>query len=640
MPSIKPVGGKVQLEVERLDEGLDTGSGPNEISIYASPDCLNVEFSQRGSVKTRLGCTQVVSAGITSFPIDAMASHNGSHIAWSNGSMWRLSGTTGVVVSGTTGTFVTGTYVANQVFQQVMFCSDGTSGPWRYETDGSFYKMGIPTPSAPTAISNVPTVTGGGPEGGSYYYRVSYVNTHVVEGSAGSMSTGTTMAATSTVYMTGIPIAPASAPANNRFIYRASTSAGPFRYIGALSNNTATVFTDTVGAVTWAVGAAAGYDNGSPTPFTTIREHKDTLFMDDSSDRSILRYTNYRNPYVSAAANFINMGKGIGTTIQAIGVQDDLVTVFKQEAIWVVDIVTPSGATDWLWVKTPGNVGIVGPKAFVEVGNAIMFMGQRNGRISGIHLLQGTGLTETRDSRLRSDRISDRVETGILDMPRTYWGSTAFTTYNNRVYMAFTDASLTTNKHILWLDFTRLTEKQDIGSWSLWDGRGAQMSCFLSHLGTLYGGSSQSDGLVLEMERADSYSDNGAAINSYFRTKSFGGEPDIESWIKDWRLLNIWYNQNGKGTMGVYRKTDNETGDTLISNIDLSAGTSVYGTAIFGVGTYGGGVANKEVQKSMGSIQGRRTQLIFTNQNTINQAFEVHGIKVLMNLRRQVKEID
>ena len=638
MPSIKPVGGKTQLEVERFDEGLDTGSGPNEISIYGSPDCLNVEFSQRGSVKTRLGCSQVVSAAIVTNTIDAMASFNGSHIAWSNGTMYVISGTTGVEVSGTTGTFVTGTYVANQVYQQVLFCSDGTSGPWRYETDGSFYKMGIPTPSAPTGVQC--NVTAVGPPADTYFYRVSFVNTHVVEGTAGSMSVTQTLASTNVVSVQGIPIAPASAPADARFIYRASSTAGPFRYIGEIANNTATVFTDTVGAATWAVGEGAGYDNGEPTPYTTIRHHKDRLFMDDSTDRSIVRFTDYRNPYVSAAANFINTDKGVGSTVQAIGVQNDLVTVFKQESIWVIDLQVPGDSLSFQWVKTPGNLGIVGPKALTEINNAILFMGQRNGKISGIHMLSGVGLIETQDNRLRSDRISDRVEAGILAMPRAYWANTAITTYDNRVYIAFTDASLTSNKHILWLDTARLTELKDVGSWALWDGRGSQMNCFVSHLGTLYGGSSQADGLIFQMEIADSYSDNGAAINSYFKTKFFGGEPDLESWIKDWRLLNIWYNKNGLGTMDVYRRTDSETSDSIVAAISLTAGTSVYGTAIFGVGTYGGGVANQESQKTIGVSQGRRLQLNFTNQNTINQAFEVHGVKVLMNLRRQVKEID
>ena len=637
MPSVKPVGGKIQLEIERFDEGLDAGSGPNELDIHASPDCLNVEFSQRGSVITRLGCAQVNSSGFASTAINGMASYNGSHLVWANGTLYRMVGTSFTAVTNSTGTFVTGTYVANQTYQQVVFCSDGTSGPWRYETDGSFYKMGIPTPSAPTAVTNA---AGAAPETGTYYYRVSYLTTHVVEGTAGSMSTGTVLGTSQAVYMTGIPLAPTSAPAMSRYIYRASSSAGPFRYIGQLANNTATVFTDTVGATTWAVGAGAQYDNGQPTPFTTVKLHKDRLFFDDSSDRTILRYTNYRTPYVSAAGNFINLDKGVGANITAIGVQDDLVTVFKEESIWVIDLQVPGDANSFQWVKTPGNLGIVGPKAFCEVNNAILFMGKRNGRISGLHMIQGTDLVQTKDQRLRSDRISNRVEPIIFDMPRTYWGNTAIHTYNNRVYVAFTDASLTSNKNILWLDTERLTDLQDVGSWALWDGRGSQMNCFLTHLGVMYGGSSQGDGLLFEMEKAATYADAGTAINSYFKTKFFGGEPDLESWIKDFRLLNIWYNQNGLGTLYLYRRVDSETGDTLISSIDLSAGTSVYGTAIFGTGTYGGGVANKEVQKTFGSTMGRRIQLNFTNGNVANQAFEVHGIKILMNLRRQVKEVE
>src|SRR6266446_1450974 len=292
---------KTQLLVSRLDEGLDNTSSPNEVSEYGSPDCLNVTFDQFGDVQSRNGCSQLNTSAIATAAIDGMQSFNASHVVWMNGTMYSTIGTSFAAISGTTGTFTTGNNMASVIYQGVCFFSEGVTGPWRYETDQTFAKVGIGIPAAPSAASNLATATGGGPEGGTYYYGVSFLNSHVVEGQVGASSTGLTLGATAVVSVTSIATAPASTPAAQRFIYRKSTTTGTFRYIGTLGNNTATVFTDTVGATTWAVGAAAITDGTGPTVWTTVVEHKDRMFFDDANDRTITRYTEHRNPYVSKA---------------------------------------------------------------------------------------------------------------------------------------------------------------------------------------------------------------------------------------------------------------------------------------------------------------------------------------------------
>lgn len=638
MPSIKPVGGKIQLEVERLDEGLDTNAGPNQVDIHGSPDCLNVVFDSQGSVTTRNGSSQFNTQAIGSAPIDGLASYNGSMIAWAGGNMYRASGTTFVTIPSMQSQFASGANIAWTVYQQVLFYSDGTNGPYRYESDTNAYRMGIPIPSAPTSLSNVPTAPSQGPQAGDYNYRVSYVNTHVVEGQMGSASVTLTLTTTAVVNVTTLPVAATSQGVAQKFIYRSQTGPnGTFRFVGA-ATAAASVFTDTVGTATFNVAATGITDGTAPTPFTTIKLHKDRLFFDDSSDRTILRYTDYRNPYVSEAANFINMDKGDGAQITAIGVQDDLVTIFKKNAIWVLSLETPSLDTTWIWQKTPGNIGIVGPKALVEIQNAIFFLGQRNRKITGFHIISGLTLTDSQDTRLRSDLVSNRIRPDVLAFPMNNWSDAAIGTYNNSIYCAVAKASDTQNAHLYWLDMNRISQSGEIGSWSLWDGAASQVKQFLTHTdGNFYAGTSNATGIVLQLEKSAQYNDLGGSINSYWWSKQLGGEEAIESYIKDFRFLSIWYFLLGAWNMRVNYRVDTDTSDGSFYNVDLTNPASLYGSGTFGTSLYGGQAGNKELISPIGPLVGRKIQIRFSNNNTVDTAFKVHSLKVLMNLRRILK---
>src|SRR5580765_4264075 len=121
--SVKPVGGKVQIEIDHLDEGLDTTAGPNQVSEFGSPDCLNVVFDSYGSVGTRNGCSIFNTQAIGTAPIDGLATYNGSMIAWAGGNMYRASGTTFVTIPSAQCQFVSGANVATVVYQQVLFMS-------------------------------------------------------------------------------------------------------------------------------------------------------------------------------------------------------------------------------------------------------------------------------------------------------------------------------------------------------------------------------------------------------------------------------------------------------------------------------------------------------------------------------------
>jgi hypothetical protein len=630
MPSIKNVGGRVRYSIERHDGGYNVKESPSKISPYESPDCLNVAFDDDGSVTTRKGSTFFNTTLVGSFPIDHGISYGNQAIVWANGSMWTTTSTSGSTftkITQSSGKFAAGSHIAAVVYQNVLFSSDGTNGPWKYTGGESFYNMGIDIPSAPAGASGA----AGNIQPGTYYYAVSFVNTQVVEGELGSSSAGVTLAATATVDLTGIPVGSTLAGVNERFVYRAVASSGPFRKIATISNNTTTTYTDTT--VVGSEGKNSIFDGTKPSPFKTATLHKERIFFDDSSNKSLLRYTEFQNPFISEATSFEPINNGDGEDIIAIASQDDVVVSFKKNRS--VGIITndPSDDTTWSKQDLPANIGIIGPRAFASIQNALVFIGRQNNRLTGFHILTGLNVVETSDGRLRSLSISERIEPELFeDLAPTQLAEMAMGVYENRLYTAMTDDG-TTNDKIYWLDLNRIGSEGQPGSWAPWTGINAK--CFFTHNGNFLSGDSTSTGFVRKLNQT-AYNDSGVAINSYFWTKQIGGEEDgsLDAYIKDLREIYVWRSLLGAYSMNVKYRTDGEAGDGTAFPVDLTPTTSIWGTSLFGTALWGGLRDDFEARLTIGRVQGRRFQIGFDNQNAINQGFRVHRTEIGMNLRR------
>lgn len=646
MPKVQKVAGKVQLEVERFDGGRNVKNAPSDLSPFESPDELNVTYDDQGSVQTRQGTTTLNTQAVGSAPIDGLASYNGSMVAWAGGDMFRLSGTTFVTIPSGQSQFASGVKIAHTQYQNVLFCSDGTSA-FRYTGDG-LYQHGIAVPPNSAVVT---ASTGSGPNSGlTYYYKVAYENTAVVEG---QISEATSVVNTNgyVVWLNDVPVGAASQGVAKRIIYRASTTAGPYKYVGEIADNTTTSFQDVMTATTFNAQTRYAVEDGTaPTPYTTIKTHKERLFFTDT-DRSIIRWTEYANPYLSPAPNFQNLSKGDQFKIRAIAAQDDLITAFKDSEIWIGALPDPSDDLTWAWVKSPANMGIVGPKAFWEGPGYIVFMARSAaetsvGNIFGLCLLQGLDVQDAAFGPLRTQSISEKIEPEILAMPSTYWEDIDIMGFDNKLHIACAlEDDTSGNAHVYWLDLNRIvTGEGQPGSWSLWDGINARS--WVVHNGKLYAGDRGDTGFVRQLYDG-TYTDDGSAINSYWYSKPLGGEASIDSWIKDFRWLNLWWKEIGTGIWDVSAKTevvyDSTTGqvtsyggdETLIATIAPVANPSLYGTAIYGTSSFYTEAAEREGQFSLGSLLGRRCQYKFSNGNTADQAFKVLSLKAIMNLRRQ-----
>jgi len=609
---LMPAGSEFKLRVNRLDGGLNvTDTAPN-LQDNESPDCLNVIFNAQGGVQSRYGSAiyNTETVGTLSCIIDGLAEYNGTMVIWAGGTLWRVSGTTAVTVGSAQSVFNAGTKVAHVVYQNQLFCSDGTNGPYRYTGDG-FYRMGIATPNTNcTATSNVPGANL--VPTGDWIYKISFVNTAVIEGEVGATSPTLTLADSAAVCVTGIPVGAASQGVASRYIYRASTATETFRYVGELTGNVATTYTDIVGATTWAVSEEPIADATAPTPFTTIKLHKEHLWFDDSSNRSLLRYTNYGVPYISEAANFIPLSKGDYSYITAIGVQDDYVSVFKGNSVWIGDLSVPGTTTTYNFIKSPANMGIVGPRALVEWEGGILFAGCYNGRITGFHNLSGINVSATLTDRLRSNKLSVKLDAQILQFPSSYWDDICMAQFDNAIYIAHPQYGSTYNDHIYWFDVNRLSDPGNPGSWALWDGRPCRVNCFAVVGGYLYGGSSLADAYIIRLNTS-TYADPAGGYNSYWWSKHYGGTVELESWFKDWRNVNVYYGLLGDWDFNVKWREAGTTGSGTKEAVDSNPGGSLWGTMVWGTDSWGGGATDAEDQIDLGTTMARRIQFGFDN---------------------------
>jgi len=631
MTQFREVRKKPEIEIERLDGGLNKKDGPSKIDITESPDCLNVDFGDRGSVGTRAGTSYYNSSAIATAAGNGLTVYNGSMVAWTNGRMFRMSGTTAVEVTAASGNFTTGLKVAYGQYQNILFVSDGTNGPWRWEGNESFYKMGIDVPSAPTAASNVagaslvPT--------GTHYYAVSFVNTHAVEGEIGSFSASVTLATSAAVMVTSIPTGSTIQGVAARRIYRSTSQSGPWGLVASLTGNATSSVTDTVATV----GAEPPEDASSPKPFSTIHLFKDRLFMEDNDAPTILRYTDYNNPFVSQAENFFLLDEGGDRgDIKAISDQNDVVSIFKENSIFLLLCEDPADDQTFQIIKSPANVGITGCRALVKDDNGILFVGKRFDHIVGVGYLSGTDLVETQTQYLMNKVLSRKIEADVLNYPSSLWDDISMFNFKNRIYLGV-PASVNSTRidGALLFDVNRLVQDSDTdpGSWSPWTGT-VGVNDWTVFGNELYGISSNTDGLIIKFNRAAFTDADGTAINSYWWSKEIGGEPNIESWVKDFRHILPWVEKLGSYFMNMRVRIDGDEGVGDAYQIDLTPSGGLW-SQLWGNFLWGAGSQRQEIEIPVGPRLGKRIQIGFDNQNTVGQGFKVHSFKIRMNLRRQ-----
>lgn len=622
-------------ERQNFDGGLNDKFEKHLIQDNESPSCQNVIF-ENGAVETRPGTSKLNTTAVGSYAGHGLYTRHdrsGSQTmcAWWNGTLYTLGTTTFTTVASAQSIFTAGVRVGSAEYENYIYFNNGYNEGYKY--NGAFTRHGIPAPETGSYPSANSAGTGNITASAQIQYKVTGVNSNLVEGDVSSASVTFTITSTANgqVTVSNIYTFPVSHGVNQRYLYRAN-SGGTFFRVTTINDNTTTSYTDNIAFT--ALGAAAPTDQGTPPKYSTIITHQNRLFCNDLEEPSLVWYSELANPYIFKSTNFEQIGDDSGELVRGFAVHDNGLVVFTDNAEYMI-YMPDTEPTNWSVVKLRSSYGSKSPFGNFRYNNKVMFPAIQANKLVGFAAISGDAVdpeaTLLTVSAAGSDMKSDRIEPDVFLMQSSYIDRISSYVFKNKAYISVTYGSnQTSNNRIYVFDFSISNlSKQQEASWAPWTGLTAEQ--FTEYGGELYYQSSAATGFVYRMLRDGVYSDDGSAIDSYFWTKEYSGNPGDEQNHKDFRFVNLLYEKSGGYYMQLNYKIDSDNGDGNSTLINLDPGTSLWGTMVWGVDNWGGGYENGEERIYLGQLRGKRIQFRFSNRNTLNQKFKVIGLQFAYN---------
>lgn len=613
-----------------FDGGKNNKFERSIIEDNESPDCANVMFTN-GAVETVFGTSKFNTAAVGSFAGDGLYTRHAdtgaeTMVVFAGGSAWALGGTsTFTTIASAQSVFTAGVRVATTEYQNHMFIGNGGVTPYKYNgTD--FTRHGVPVP---TQTMTVATASTGNALTGGFQYAYTYVNSQAVEGDLSPAST-TFTAATENAALSAIGTAPQSHGVAARRIYR-STNGTTWERVIEIGNNTATTYEDAITTL----GADAPTDNGEPPMYSVCRYHANRLFVNDVNNPNYIWYSELGEPYTFKSTSFLKIGDATSDLVKALEIYNGslLVGCAKSHHLVVMPDATPA---NWTPIQLRTRFGSKSPFGYFKWRDQIAAPVMDGDNFAGFASIAGAQLdpdaTFTENGVVGSELISERIEPEMFDLPEASIGNISAIVFKNKAYVAATyEDGNTANNRIYIFDFSisNLSKRQKF-SWVPITGVGA--AHFTIYDNKLYFVSSAADGFVYRFDETI-YNQDGSAIDSYFWTKEFSGNPGHENLTKDWRTIQVLVEKAGAYFMNVGYRVDSDKGIGKTEQISLDPGSSVWNTMQWGRDDWGGGDDQEEITLGLGQTTGKRIQIKFSNQNAANQRFKVHGMNLTYNIK-------
>jgi hypothetical protein len=355
-----------------------------------------------------------------------------------------------------------------------------------------------------------------------------------------------------------------------------------------------------------------------------------------TGEDSDLWYSELGEPFTVASTNFIQVSDGDGEKITGLSVQGDSLLVYKGASVWAIYMEDTTPA-NWKRIKTNAKYGAASHFAIVDYGQGYqMYLGKRYDVLSGFHALAGLAQlpdkTQLDVAVIQSESKSDKIEPDIFTFNSSQIAKACGINFKNKLWFSVPYSSSTTNSRIYQFDFQRRTNSDIQGSWVPFTGITA--AAFTIYSGSLYFQDATANGFVHQLENG-LYTDNGAAINSYYWTKEYECHEKQEDFHKDFRYCIFVVETLGDWNMNLTYRTDSDRGSGTTTTINLNPGGSLWGTMIWGVDSWGGGVLRSTKTVYFGPLSGRKIQFKFDNQNTASRSFKVLRGSIYYNLRGQ-----
>lgn len=614
----------------RFDGGMNSKFDRWRIEDNQSPDCQNVRFTD-GGVKTRGGTTRLSSTPLGSYVCDGIYTRHTDDgqetmVVFGGGHMHYWAGTTFATVPSALSVFTAGMRIGAAEQENYMFLGNGSTVPYKY--NGDFTRHGVYPPVAtPTVTSNAVGVLTG-----DYRYKVTAVNSNLVESDVGPSSV--TFAAAAATLRVTIPTFAASYGVGARRVYRTVTSGSVYKLVGTVSNNTATTFDDNVADVS--LGADAPTDNGVPPGYNVIRYLSGRLFMNDAANPNFLWYTEIDTPYTVKATNFVKVGDATSDLIRGIETFENhiLINCVKSQFILYMPDTDP---TNWQLIRVQSPYGSRSPYGCFTFDSKVMVPVVEGGLFVGFAPMQGAGVAPSATfltvNTIESLLMSNPIEPQMFEIQNGQLGNISAITYKNMAYVSVTSGAGQTQNNRVWV-FDYSTDKEGGSNRIAWSpDTGVSAAQFTIYDNKLYFGTS-TDPLYVNEYETSNFNDNGTAIDSYFWTKEFTCDPgrSVQLW-KDFRYLKLLVEQSGDYFMGLRVRVNSDSGSGDGYQIDLNPGGSLWGTMVWGSDRWGGGSDEEDKKIFLGGTRGERIQFRFSNRNTADQKFDVQGLRIYFNER-------
>ncbi len=616
-----------------FDGGLNDKFERSIIPDNESPDCLNVMFTN-GSVGTRGGSSKLNTTAIGAFVGDGLYVRRDNTtaetmIAFAGGSAWQLGTTTFTTIPSAQSVFTAGVRVGTTQFENHMFIGNGYVTPYKYNGT-AFTRHGVPAPSS-SGMTGAISAAGGTFVSAIFYYKVANVNSASVYGNVSTATAAYSIPVNGSINLTGIPVAAQSHGVASRRLYRASGAAGTFELITTIADNTTTSFVDTY----YPASTTAPTDNGEPPLYSVATYHQNRLFVNDKANPNYVWYSNIFEPYTFGSTNFIAIGDASRDLVTGLDVYNNYILVSCENSLHLI-YMPDTTATNWSVIRLPGQFGAKSPFATFLYHNKAMVGAVQNGKFVGFAAVRGESVDPSATiltvGAAGSDMQSERIEPDIFSVQEAYIGNISSMVFKNKAYISVTyDTNNTTNNRIYIFDFStsNLSKRQE-ASWVPVTGLNAAQ--FAIYGGFLYYISSTATGFVYKLETT-TYVDDATAINSYFWTKEFSGNPGHENLYKDFRKVKLLVDKAGAYSMNLTYRVDSDKGVGTTVPIDIDPHTNTWNNFLWGAATWGGGTDQQEITVPLGAVSGKRIQFKFTNQNTASQRFKVHGMNFTYNIK-------
>lgn len=608
-----------------FDGGLNNKYERSLIEDNESPDCLNVVFSN-GGVGTRQGAVKLNTAAVTAFAGDGLYTRRGSDgtetmLAFAGGSMYGLAGTSFTVIASSLSQWTAGVRVAAVQDENYIFMSNGYVIPYKW--DGTYFtRHGIYPPTTTSTVTSQAT----GVLTGAYQYKITNVNSNLVESDVGPVSASLT-AASATLRVTLQTFA-ASYGVSARRIYRTAAGGIVFKRVAVVSDNTSTTYDDNIADS--ALGVTAPTDNAVPPKYNVAVYHANRLFVIDRSQPQYVWYSELGNPYTFATTNFIRIGDNTSDLCRGLAIYNNALFITCEKSTHIVYMEDTDPANWSPPQRLNISYGCKSPFAIIGYQDKILMPAiDQSGKFSGFAAIKGNAIDPSAASltfsAAGSDLKSDRFEPDIFLTNETYLPGVSSINYKNNIYTTLPyGLAQTTNNRIYNMDFSISNASRDQAeAWNPWTGINAVQ--FTIYNGKLYCISATATGFVYQIGDTGVYSDDGAAINSYFWTKEFSGVKTEFNLTKDFRYANFLVDNAGNYNMNINYRVDSDADTTgNVIQVPLNTTSTVWGTGVWGVSPWGGGVEQTDMRVYLGTARGKRIQFRFSNQNTVNQRFTVH----------------